>query len=283
MPVSSDVNPTVARRELANALRQLREQHRYTVHDVAVRLEVSDAQASKLDSGTRGYPVEQVRTLAGWYELDAAELTPLLALATESRRRAWWQRVEVDPAYRSLIGMEQGASSISEFAGAVIPGLLQTPEYARVVAAHGDPDVSAEQIDQALEVRMRRQAILSGQQAPTLVVVIDEAALARGPRKAAVLRAQLEHLYAVAEQPRVTVQVIAFDYGLYLGARSHFILIGRDGAMPDFAYSEETLRPSEYSGGESLARYRRLWEEMRAIALDPAGSRQLILDYLARA
>jgi transcriptional regulator with XRE-family HTH domain len=280
MPKMPQPNPTVARWELAKILRRTREQHKRSLDDLAVRLGVTNAQASRLDSGARGYPISQVENLADWYEFPPPERERIMVLATEGRRRAWWQQVDLEPAYRSLIGMEQAASSIAEFAGNVVPGLLQTPDYARVVASHGDVGVSAEQIEQAIGVRMRRQGILDGPQAPTLDVVIDEAALARGPRKSAVHRAQLEHLHAVAERPRVTLQVVAFSFGLYLGARSHFILVGRGGAEPDFAYSEETLHPTEHGSGHALTRYRMLWPEMRAIALDPDSSRKLIAKYL---
>ncbi len=221
-----------------------------------------------------------MENLADWYELSSPVREQIMVLATESRRRAWWQQVDLEPAYRSLIGMEQAASSIAEFAGTVIPGLLQTPDYARVVAAHGDLRVSAEQIEQAVSVRTRRQEILSDPGAPKLTVVIDEAALARGPRKPSVRRAQLEHLYEVAERPNITVQVIVFSYGLYPGARSHFILVGRGAAEPDFAYSEGGPTPSEHSASHVLAHYRTQWEEMRAIAWDPAASRRLIAKYL---
>lgn len=281
MPTTRQPNPTVARWELARILRRAREQHKRSLDDVAARLGVTQAQASRLDSGARGYPLGQAQSLADWYELSDPVREQIMVLATESRQRAWWQQVDLDPAYRSLIGMEQAATSISEFAGTVVPGLLQTPDYARVVAANGGVGVSAEQIEQAVHVRMRRQEILDRSDAPTLTVVIDEAALARGPRKAAVRRAQLEHLYGIAKRPRVTVQVIAFSYGLYMAAKSHFILIGRGGGVPDFAYSEDALRPTEHRQEEALNGYRSLWEEVRAIARDPDSSRKLIAKYLA--
>lgn len=279
MPTTPQPNPTVARHELATILRRAREQHKRSLDELATRLEVTPAQASRLDSGARGYPVRQVESLADWYELPGEIRERIMVLATESHRRAWWQQVDLDPAYRSLIGMEQAASSISEFAGAVVPGLLQTPEYARVVAANGQVDVTSERIEQAVTVRMRRQQILQGPKAPTLAVVIDEAALARGPRKPSVRRAQLEHLYDVAERPRVTIQVLAFRFGLYMRVSSHFVLVARDGEAPDFLYSEETLKASEQRSRSELVQYRRLWEEMRAVALDPADSRKLIARY----
>jgi transcriptional regulator with XRE-family HTH domain len=279
MPTTPQPNPTVARRELATILRQAREEHKRSLDELAKRLDVSPAQASRLDSGARGYPLQKVENLADWYGFPEPVRHRIMVLATESHRRAWWQQVDLNPAYRSLIGMEQAATSISEFAGSVVPGLLQTADYARVVAANSDVEVSDEQIERAVSVRMRRQKILEGLRTPALVVVIDEAALARGPRKPAVRRAQLEYLYEAAERPRITIQVLAFRFGLYMRVSSHFILVARGGADPDFVYSEETLDNSEQTSTGALARYRRLWQEMRAIALDPADSRKMIAKY----
>jgi transcriptional regulator with XRE-family HTH domain len=279
MPVTRLPNPTVARRELAMILHQAREQHRRSLDELAARLGVSAAQASRLDSGTRGFPVDQVRELAEWYGLDDRRREQLMALATESRRRVWWQQFDLANAHRSLIGMEQAATSISEFAGAVIPGLLQTPDYARVVAGSSDAEPSPAQIEQAVEIRMRRQEILDRPVPPSLTVVMDEVALARGPRKASVRRAQLEHLYAIAERPRVTVQVIGFKFGIYTGASNHFILLGMGQSVPDLVYSEALPAPAEYTSNADVNRYRQAWVDLRGIALDPDASRHKIAEY----
>ena len=235
-------NPTVARIRLAAQFREARERSGRSLEDLSRFLNISAPQASRLDSGARGFRPEDVPRLAEWYGLGNADAESLVALAEESRRREWWQKVDLPDAYRTYIGMEQVARTISEYNANVVPGLLQTDDYARVAAVAGaveiDPNVTMEQVDRAVEVRLRRQAILDADPPPKLDVVIDEAVLARGPRDAAIRRRQLEHLRAATDRPGTTVQVIGFEYGLHTSARGNFILLGMGGELPDLFYSE---------------------------------------------
>src|SRR5690242_3295354 len=92
-------------------LRRAREQRRRAPDDVARVLGVSLPQVSRLDSGARGYPPKDVRKLAEWYGMGAAEADRLVALAVEARKRAWWQQIPLPDGYRTLIGLEQGRRS----------------------------------------------------------------------------------------------------------------------------------------------------------------------------
>ncbi|OLT14229.1 hypothetical protein BJF78_19715 [Pseudonocardia sp. CNS-139] len=218
MDVAQEPNPTAARRELALYFRTLREQRRYGLDQLAAYLGVSEAQASRLDKGARGLRPEDVRRLARWYQLPEPERDRLLALSSESRRRGWWQQVDLDESYRTLIGMEQAAHAINEYCGSVIPGLLQTREYAEAAGAAGALDVPRSRVDLAIEVRMRRQQVLDRDSPPLLWVVLDESALARVAGGRAAMRTQLEHLLAAADRPGVTIQVIGFEYGVHPAA-----------------------------------------------------------------
>jgi len=277
-------NPTVARIRLAAAFREARERSGRSLDDLARFLDVSAPQASRLDSGARGFRPQDVKRLADWYGFDAADATALLALADESRRREWWQQVDLSDAYRTLIGMEQAADSIAEYAVHVVPGLLQTEDYARVAASVGDVEVgsyvSAERVAQAVDVRMRRQQILRRREPPILEVVIDEAILARGPRDTAIRHGQLRHLRDCADRPGVTIQVIGFEYGLHTGGSSHYILLEMPGGMPDFFYSQSLRGESGSSDPSTVNRYRRIWNDLRAKALNEFASKDRIDRYI---
>jgi hypothetical protein len=207
-----------------------------------------------------------------------------VALAEESRRRAWWQQVDLSDAYRTLIGMEQVAQTVSEYHVSVVPGLLQTPEYARVVASVGDaevdPSVDAERIERAVEVRIRRQEILERHPPPRLAVVIDEAVLARGPRDIDVRRRQLLHLRQAADRSNITVQVIGFEYGLHTPATSNFILLDMSDGLPDLFYSQDVRGDFASSDLDVVARNRRVWNELRAKALDVFAAKERIDRYI---
>ena len=177
--VAVDANPTVARRQLAVFLKRLREQRKRSLDEVAKHLGVAVSQASRLDTGARGYSPDDVGSLASWYGLSETDEASLLALAEESRKRAWWQQVDLMPSYRTLIGMEQAAESINEYTSSVIPGLLQTRDYAQAMIRASELDIRPDRVEQAVAVRMRRQQVLTRERAPQLWVVIDEAVLAR--------------------------------------------------------------------------------------------------------
>jgi transcriptional regulator with XRE-family HTH domain len=277
-------NPTVARIRLAARLRTARERTGRSLDDLSRFLDVSAPQASRLDSGARGFRPADVRRLAKWYGFGETDAQGLVALAEESRRREWWQQVDLPDAYRTFIGMEQEAKAISEYHVSVIPGLLQTREYALVAASVGevdaDPQVDTERIERAVDVRMRRQEILERDDPPRLSVVIDEAALARGPRDATIRRGQLEHLRAAADRTNVTVQVIVFEFGLYAGPASNLILLDMGPELSDLCYTEGLLGGSASTDADELLRNGRIWNELRAKALDKFGSKECIDRYL---
>jgi hypothetical protein len=275
-----DVNPTVARRELAIYFHGLRVQRGRSLAELGAQLGVVQSQASRLDKGARGFRVEDVRRLCDWYGLVGGEADRLLALADEARRRTWWQQVEVPDSYRSLIGFEQVAETISEFCNSVVPGLLQTKRYAaaaaRVVGA------SEERIEQAATIRMRRQAILVRPQPPILSVVVDEAVLARGAGGVDVMLEQLHHLSAMAQRPGVTIQVLEFAAGIYPPAPPQFILLQLGSRLPDFFYSEDGLTCFDSSDEDDLQRVISQWRSLQARAISPARSIELISDYCRR-
>jgi hypothetical protein len=201
-------------------------------------------------------------------------------LAIEARRRAWWQQTDLPDAYRALIGLEGAAVDIAEYTAAVIPGLLQTADYARTVIRSFDSTFTDDIINQAVEVRLRRQQVLTRASAPRLWVVIDEVALARAPLNPQIRREQFEHLLAMSRRPGITIQVIGLEVGLHPGVGKHLILLKMGGRVPDVAYTETILKPSILEQEDEVAVYRKLWDELHDVALNPAGSRDRIESYL---
>jgi transcriptional regulator with XRE-family HTH domain len=268
----AEANPTVARRRLAVYFQNLRKRHGVGLEELSGVLGVALSQASRLDTGARGLRVEDVEKLSRRYGLATDEQTRLTAFAEEARRRAWWQQYDLAPAFRTVIGMEQAALSISEYAGCVVPGLLQTRDYATAAVAANAIDVSRQVITNAVEVRMRRQAILARKRPPELWVVIDEAVLARVAGGPMVMRQQLEHLYARSQDPGVTVQVIGFEYGLYPGGGNHLILLQMEDDLPDVLYAETVQGQKDTTDITELRTMRRLWDTLRALALSPRDS-----------
>jgi transcriptional regulator with XRE-family HTH domain len=280
--VPAEHNPTVDRRELAVFFHTVREQRELPLDEVAAVLGVTQSQASRLDTGARGFRPEDVITLCRWYGIREDEQARLLALARGSAKRAWWQQAKIAASYRTLIGMERAALSINEYCATVIPGLLQTRDYAEMAVAASQVGVQSSEAQTAVDVRIRRQEILARPQPPDLSVVIDEGALARGAGGADVMGPQLHHLLDMAKRPEITVQVIDFESGLYPTGAGQFILLRMGRALPDVYYAEDQLGRSDTSDDDALLQGWRLWQTLQAIALSPQRSRERIEFYRDR-
>jgi len=274
-------NPTFARRVLAAALTRHRELHGLSVKDLARVIGVSSAQASKLDNGKQGYSVDQVEVLAKAYELAPAERDHFLELADEATRRQWWQQVSLSEEYRTLIGLEQAATSIQEWCANTIPGLLQEQSFALANAAAMSLGRSEQQIAEAVEVRLRRQEILDREKPPRLSVIMDEASLARRPgTDPGIMRRQLGHLLDMADRPDVTVRVIPFSAGVYPNPAVQFILLQLPQGVPPSLYEETSKASSVSDNPAEIEAAERAWEALLSKAVSQSESLGIIRTYL---
>jgi transcriptional regulator with XRE-family HTH domain len=280
--VATEANPTLARRELSVYFRTLREQHGYSVGRLAEVLKVAQSQASRLDTGARNFRDQDVRELCRLYDLGVDERNRLLAIAEESRMRAWWQQVELLDSYRTLIGLEQGALVINEFCAGAIPGLLQTRSYAEAAARDSQMGVQAADIQRAIDVRMRRQRLLERAKPPEMSFIVDEAALARGAGTADTMQEQLQHLLDLSRRSEITIQIIGFEEGVYPGHVGQFILLRMSRNLPDVYYTEDQLNTSDTTDVNDVRAARRLWELLQARALSPRKSADRIAEYRDR-
>jgi transcriptional regulator with XRE-family HTH domain len=278
----AEPNPTLARRQLAVIFHDIREQRKYSLDDVARQLGVSVPQASRLDTGARGYRVQDVDRLSVWYDLAKPERDRLLVLADEGRRRAWWQQVDLPSSYRTLIGMERAALSINEFCSTVIPGLLQTRAYAEAAIMDTQVGIQPTEAKQAADVRIRRQDVIDRPDPPELSMVLDETALARGAGGPSVMRPQLQRLLELSSRPEVTIQVIGFESNLYPTGAGQFMLLRMPKGLPDVYYAEGQLGATDTSADIQLRQGWRLWQTLQAIAMSPRLSAERIAQYRDR-
>jgi hypothetical protein len=192
--------------------------------------------------------------------------------AKEGRERGWWHpyREMLSETYTTMIGLEIEASTIRTFQLAVIPGILQTPGYANALMRRDPSELSAKEIDDRVEVRMKRQEILTGNDPVRLWAVIDEAALIRSTGGDAVMRGQMRHLVEMAELPKVTLQVIPFSKGTHPGTKGPFTILEfpeRDD--PDAVYVENVAGELFIEEPEEVDRFRIAFERLTAVADSP--------------
>lgn len=193
------------RTRFAQELRLLRTRRGVSLRQLGARLGWDPTLFSKMENGeTLGGP-EVVEALDQYYE------TPGLLLAL-------WELAVSDQTqfrerYRRYMELEAEARSLWHFAVSVVPGLLQTRTYAREVLAAGG--LKGEELDQQVEARMGRRALLEGESAPPFRTILSEAVLRTPMRDPGEWREQLEYLAEAAERPGVTVQVVPYRAGLH--------------------------------------------------------------------
>lgn len=235
--------PTVLRIVLGTHLRRLREARGITREAAGEAIRGSHAKISRLELGRVGYKERDVSDLLTLYGIEGDERRQeFLTLARHANTPGWWHKYgDVLPSWlETLLGLEEAASVIRTYEVQFVPGLLQTPDYARAVATLGHPAASREEIDRRVGLRMRRQELLGRTDGPKLWAVIDEAALRRPLGDRDVMRGQLEHLLRMSELPQVTIQVAPFHIGGLAAAGGPVtILRFLEPDLPDIVYLEQ--------------------------------------------
>src|SRR3984957_9384729 len=176
-----DQNPTLRGRRLAMELQRRREATGMSREEVSRQLEWSTSTVFRIETGRSRPQPGNVRALLELYGVTGAERDGLIQLAREARQPGWWHsfRDVLPNPYEVYIGLEAGAATIRNFEPIVIPGLLQTEDYARALSRNVPLERARDEIERRVEVRMARQKILSRDGLPRLWTVIDEAAVHR--------------------------------------------------------------------------------------------------------
>src|SRR6266702_7466825 len=197
-----DQNPTLRGRRLAMELLRRREATGMSREEVARQLEWSTSTIFRIETGRSRPQPGNVRTLLELYGVTGPERDGLIQLARDARQPGWWHsfRDVLPNPYEVYIGLEAGAATIRNFEPVVIPGLLQTEEYARATFRNGPRELDRDEVERRVQVRMARQRILARDDRPRLWVVIDEAVIRRVVGSPEVMREQLLHLIESAEQ-----------------------------------------------------------------------------------
>ncbi|KAB1147178.1 helix-turn-helix domain-containing protein [Streptomyces luteolifulvus] len=278
--MASNVNPTVRRRRLGQELRRLRELKGMTAEEVAERLLVSQSKISRLENGRRSISQRDVRDLCGVYEVEDQRIVEsLMQMAKDSRQQGWWHAFG-DIPYSVYIGLETDAESLRVYEPQVVPGLLQTRQYAEAIIQGALPETSVTDIEKRVQVRLRRQDRIAAERDPLrLWVVLDEAALRRVVGSRQVMREQLEHVAEVSQQPHITVQVLPFEVGAHPGINGQYaILEFADAADSSVVYIEGVTSDLYLEKAHDVQKYTVMYEHLRAQALNVDQSRRLIED-----
>jgi transcriptional regulator with XRE-family HTH domain len=278
MPDSQGVATT--RRRLRTELRRLREDAGLHQTEVVKQLEWSISKLIRIENGSVGVSVTDVRALAALYNAKPDVTEELVQFARVTRERQWWSnyRHVLSPSYRKYIAYEADAHTIRVAHPTAVPGLLQIEPYTRaIIESTGLEPPIPERLDAELEVRRRRkQAILHSARPPEYYAIVDESALRRRIGTAAVMRDQLNHLASLPEEP-ITLAVWPLDAGGHVAMQGAFTVM-------TFANENEpgVLFLEAASGGPieldqaQVERYRQAFEAMMKRALVGPDARSLI-------
>ena len=270
-------SPTVRQRELGKRLRELRNQHGLSVEDVAEKLLCSATKVSRLETGSRRASLRDVRDLCSLYDLDDSTSAELMDLARGTREQGWWTQYE-DLKLDPYLGLEQIATSITSFTTYYVPALLQTEEYTQEVIKAIAPRMEPGIHRQRVEVRMRRQQVLNGDNRPRYRVLLDEAVLHRRVGAAELMVAQLDKILEAERDAKVTIQVIPFDAGIHAAQDSNFVLLefGEGVDMSPMVFIEGLTHNQYLESNTDIARYREAIDYLLDSALDSHESVQRV-------
>jgi len=261
---------------LGQELRKLRESSGATIDQVAERLACSSSKISRIETGQSGVSQREVRDILTAYGVDGDQAESLVEIAREAKQRGWWQLFGqvLTSAY---VGLEAAADEVWSYEVLVVPGLLQTEDYARAMIQAARPDMTDEEVEQRVRVRMNRQSLLTQEDPLQLALVLDEAVLQRPVGGARVMREQLERLSAAFELPNISLQVLPFSAGAHGGMDGTFTMLRfGDPSNHDVVFSANAAGGLFLEKDEELERYADIFERLQASALPPRESQEMI-------
>lgn len=248
-----------------------------TCLQVGEALDWSGSKVNRLETGQGRVQPSDIDALCRFYDTQDELRDVLKGLAKDSKTRGWWHaHGDAVPSWFSVyVGLEQAASSLRTYECEFVPGLLQTADYARelhrVTSAPSEDDLS-----RMITVRMERQGLLTSAQPPDLWVIMHEAVLRHTVGNRQMMRSQCERIVQAIELTTVTVQVLPFDAGTY-PATGAFTLLGfPEQEDPDVVYKDGLTDATYLERPEDIALYTRAFDHLRALALSPRRSTDLI-------
>jgi len=282
-----DQRPTVQRLQLGATLRRKREAAGQLQEQAAAALDCDTSKISRIENGRSGIKAAELEKLLDLYRVTGPERDELLDVGKESRqrRRRKLYGDTLPGHFRRFIDLEADATEIRSYEGELVPGLLQTEDYARALIRSALFGADQAEVDRWVQLRMDRKIILTRDTPPPprLWCVLGEAAFARPIGGLDVLRGQVEHLLQVTAEPTmVTIQVLPFQVGAYPGLGGSFTLLSLGTAAPAIGHMDTLGVGSTYVEREAVSSLVERFDRLRAKALGPEESRTFILDRIAQ-
>ncbi|MBK8078306.1 MAG: helix-turn-helix domain-containing protein [Kineosporiaceae bacterium] len=271
-------NPAIVRLDLAARLRELRLASDLSIESVAAELMCSQAKISRMETGGRGIQARDVRDLCRFYGVDSDLRDQLIRMATEAKRRGWWQDYgSLDEQTQTYVGLESAASSLSIVETRAIPGMLQTRAYAHLILSGVRGQSTNAEIEEIVATRERRaERVARGE--VLLRAILDQATLERTFGRFDVLLEQVELLIARSTLPNVTIQILPFDALPSPAVESSFTyLTFANHNVPDVVFIEGRSENAFIDKERISQDYRADFEAASQIAATTSDSREWLI------
>ncbi|RMI44666.1 XRE family transcriptional regulator [Actinomadura harenae] len=273
-------SPTLRRRRLSALLKTYRGDA-FTTVEVDRRLGWTVGKVAKMERGVWSRPnLRDMEDLLNLYAVDdQRQRQEVLTLARQGRERGWWHpyREMISESYTTYIGLEAEAASVLQFEALMVPGLLQTQEYAYALLRRGPSELDDESVKNRVEIRMERQKALKASDPLRLWAIVDEAVLWRPVGDATVMAAQLRHMIRLSELPKVTIQVAPFAAGAHAGMGGPFTMLEfPEPQDPDAVYTETITGELLEEDDVDVAKVKVAFQRLTGDALSAQASLDLI-------
>jgi hypothetical protein len=257
-----------------------------TQEQVAKAMDWHPSKIIRIETGAVGVTTNDLRALLGLYKIhDSARTNELIELARASRQSSWSSKYKgrISSQFLQFIEYEEAASILRNYEPLLVPGLLQTEEYADAIMRKlPDPDTPADLIQTRMEIRLTRQHLLEEPSPLTLIFVLGQAAIQHlvGERNTA--RGQLDRLINLATRPNITIEVVPFDAGLHRGMLEAFVILEFPEPEDNDVLFVETSRDLIVSHDEAgeISGYLEVFDQLRSISLGSDGTLAYLTDVL---
>ncbi len=271
--------PLAEQRRVRVALRQARDARNLTQKEVAESLDWSTSKLIRIENGSVGISVTDLKALLLHYGITAKdEVERLVEGARASKNAAWWQnyRAEISMRFLTFLQLEASAIRIRQYQSLIVPGLLQVPGYAAELIQAASVDQKASL--RGKEIRLKRQELITEQDVEAFFI-IDESVLYRKVGDAAVMRDQLTRVRELAALENVTVQILPFVAGVHKAMKSSFEVLELSDGPDDYSLLIEMPYKDELypDPSDETKEYVNFFFELEGIAL-PASETPRIID-----
>lgn len=282
----TDIGSTLPRRQLGRYLRELRQGAGLTIAELAHRIERGATTVQRLETGTadriRLWDIDAICRVCG---ADDTTMDAFKGLAQEGNAKSWWHQYgDLIPInFDVYMGLEAAATRLVSFQE-LVPGLLQTPDYARTLIRLAHPSEPDYEITRRVEVKTRRQVLVTKKTDPALFdVVLDESAILRAVGSRHIMTTQLRHLADIGTRPNIEIRILPFAAGVPRGdLTGPFTVLEFPGsansqhAEPPVVYAEGYTGAMYFDDPDLVERYRDAHANLRKVALGEQDSRKLL-------